>query len=268
MNQTTSARLLAASLLGYALFCLALVLFLSNTHTFWGGGSDLLGDEELSTSTHLPDFSAIEQTPERKQQFLDLLRPMIAEKNAQLLQSRERLVKIKNEWETSQTITGVNQRNLDKLREKYHVTREVYPEDAKAVDILLLRVDQIPEAMVLAQAAVESGWGTSRFAEEAYNLFGQWCYTPGCGIVPNKRAAHAKHEVKKFASVEESLLAYFRNINTHNAYRGWRQLRAQLRDTPAQFTGHKMVAELGKYSGRGEHYIAELRTVIRANELE
>ena len=124
------------------------------------------------------------------------------------------------------------------------------------------------ERNAMAQAAVESGWGTSRFAEEAHNLFGHWCYTAGCGIVPSKRPAGAKHEVKKFNNVEESLTAYFNNINTHNAYRPWRQLRAQLRDAPQQFTGSTMVAELGKYSGRGSVYIQELRTVIRSNNLE
>jgi Bax protein len=70
-------------------------------------------------------------------------------------------------------VTGVNQRNLEKLREKYHVTKEKYPEDEKAIAILFLRVDTIPPAMVIAQAAIESGWGTSRFAEEGHNLFGQ-----------------------------------------------------------------------------------------------
>jgi Bax protein len=268
MNKTASSRLLAALLLGYAVFCLLLVLSLGSKYNPFGTNGDLIEEEGLSTTTPLPDFSAIEQTPERKQQFLDMLRPMIEEKNTQLLKSRARLLKIQEEWNSSKTISGVNLRNFEKLREKYHVTPEVYPSEDKALEILLLRVDQIPEAMVLAQAAVESGWGTSRFAEEAYNLFGQWCYTPGCGIVPNKRAASAKHEVKKFASVEESLLAYFRNINTHNAYRNWRQLRAQLRANPEQFTGLNMVAELGKYSGRGDQYISELRTVIRANRLE
>ena len=197
-----------------------------------------------------------------------LLRPLVDEKNTKLLKSRERLLKIKEEWDGSATLTGVNKRNLARLREKFHVTYETYPEDARAIEILLLRVDVIPPAMVMAQAAVESGWGTSRFAEEAHNLFGHWCYKPGCGLVPSRRAANAKHEVKKFNNVEESLTAYFNNINTHNAYRPWRQLRAQLRHDETRFTGSTMVAELGKYSSRGPAYIHELRTVIRSNRLE
>ncbi len=264
MNKNASQWLLGFSLVAFPLATLVLVIVLMSQPL----QQFFMDEDELTSTTLLPDFAAINQTPERKAQFLDMLRPLVDEKNAKLLKSRERLLKIKTEWETSQQITGVNKRNLEKLREKFHVTYETYPEDAQAVDILLLRVDAIPPAMVMAQAAVESGWGTSRFAEEAHNLFGHWCYTAGCGIVPSKRSAGAKHEVKKFNNVEESLTAYFNNINTHNAYRAWRQLRAQLRDTPQQFTGSAMVAELGKYSGRGSVYIHELRTVIRNNNLE
>jgi Bax protein len=264
MNKNASQWLLGFLLVAFPLATLVLVLALASIPV----QQLFMDQDELTTSTLLPDFAAIDQTPERKAQFLDMLRPLITEKNVKLLKSRERLVKIKAEWDTSQSISGVNKRNLEKLREKFHVTYETYPDDAKAVEILLLRVDAIPPAMVMAQAAVESGWGTSRFAEEAHNLFGHWCYKAGCGIVPGKRPAGAKHEVKKFNNVEESITAYFNNINTHNAYRPWRQLRAQLRDAPQQFTGNAMVAELGKYSGRGSIYIHELRTVIRTNNLE
>jgi Bax protein len=268
MNKNASQWLLGFLLVAFPLATLVLVLTLASLPASYFSIDSESASDELSSNTLLPDFSAIEQTPERKAQFLEMLRPLIEEKNAKLQKSRTRLLKIKTEWDSTQTLTGVNARNLEKLRDKYHVTYETYPEDAKAIDILLLRVDIIPPAMVLAQAAVESGWGTSRFAEEAHNLFGHWCYTPGCGIVPSKRPAGAKHEVKKFNNVEESLTAYFNNINTHNAYRPWRQLRAQVRGTPEQFTGRTMVAELGKYSGRGSVYIQELRTLIRSNNLE
>ncbi len=268
MSKNASQWLLGLLLVAFPLATLVLVLGLANLPVSFFTADTELATDDLSSTTLLPDFAAIDQTPERKAQFLSMLRPMIDEKNTKLLKSRERLLKIKAEWDEKQSVSGVNKRNLEKLREKFHVTYETYPEDDKAIEILLLRVDAIPPAMVLAQAAVESGWGTSRFAEEAHNLFGQWCYKPGCGIVPNRRASGAKHEVKKFNNVEESLTAYFNNINTHNAYRPWRQLRAQLRETPDQFTGKAMVAELGKYSGRGSVYIDELRTLIRSNNLE
>lgn len=265
MQKNLSQWLLGLSLAAYPIACLVLVFWLIGLNPAQLGSVD---DDELSSSTRLPDFAAIDQAPERKQQFLAMLRPLVEEKNTKVLQSRTRLLKIKSEWDSRQSLSDINQRNLEKLRDKYRVTHETYPDTGKAIEILLLRVDAIPPAMVLAQAAIESGWGTSRFAEEAHNLFGQWCYQPGCGLVPARRAEGAKHEVKKFASVEESLSAYFRNINTHNAYRPWRLLRAQIRHDASRFTATTMVAELGKYSQRGQPYVEELRKVIRLNNLE
>ncbi|ACE84897.1 glucosaminidase domain-containing protein [Cellvibrio japonicus] len=265
MPNNTSQWLLGLSLVAYPIFCLLLVFWLI-IHT--PADFTSVDDDELSSTTLLPDFASIDQTPERKAQFLAMLTPLVEAKNAVVLKSRERLLNIKAEWDSTGAVSGVNERNLEKLRSKYKVSHETYPETDRAIEILLLRVDMIPPAMVLAQAAIESGWGTSRFAEEAHNLFGQWCYEPGCGLVPARRVAGAKHEVKKFNSVEESLTAYFNNINTHGAYRPWRQLRAQLRQDAEQFTGQAMVAELHKYSQRGQVYVDELRRVIRLNNLE
>lgn len=264
MHPTRNLFFLAIPLVSFACFCFLLVAGLSNTPAT----KYFYESDELTSTTRLPDFAAIDQSPERKAQFLSMLRPLVDEKNQKLLASRTRLLKIQDHLKSEGELTGVHARNLEKLRNRFHVTREKTPSDEEAVAILLERVDAIPPAMVLAQAAVESGWGTSRFAEQAHNLFGHWCYKPGCGLVPERRAANAKHEVKLFQSVEESITAYFNNINTHKAYSAWRQLRAQLRNEPTEFTGHTMVRELGSYSGRGEHYIAELRRVIRNNKLE
>ncbi len=274
MQKNSSQWLIILLLTGYPIACLLLVFYLSGQPlktSITSSRSVIAGtvdNDELTSSTLLPDFSAIETTPERKEQFVNLLMPIIEQKNAKILKSRNRLMAIHAEWLSSNTITGVNLRNLEKLREKYHVTKERYPEDAKAIEILFLRVDTIPPAMVIAQAAIESGWGTSRFAIEGYNLFGQWCYTPGCGIVPAKRLPGKKHEVRKFSNVEESVIAYYRNINTHTAYRHWRELRAKLRHNPTEFTGYAMAEGLSKYSEIGDTYVDALRRAIRVNQLE
>lgn len=272
MKNKSSQWLLILLLTAYPVVCLLLVFYLASNplvkNVITPQLVETVDNDELTSSTLLPDFSAIETTPERKQQFVDMLRPLIEEKNAKILKSRNRLMAIHAEYLSTQTVTGVNQRNLEKLREKYNVTKEKYPEDNKAIEILFLRVDVIPPAMVLAQAAIESGWGTSRFAEEGHNLFGQWCYTPGCGIIPAKRLPGKKHEVRKFTNVEESLTAYYRNINTHPAYKHWRELRARLRNTPEDFTGYAMAEGLGKYSEIGNPYVSALRTAIKSNQLE
>ena len=122
--------------------------------------------------------------------------------------------------------------------------------------------------MVLAQAAIESAWGTSRFARQANNLFGQWCFAPGCGIVPLHRPSDATYEVEKFPSVGAAVEAYYLNLNTHAAYRALRTIRRESRLQGKTLSGALMVAGLEKYSGRGIHYVEELRSMIRTNQLE
>lgn len=263
MNKNITQWILGLALVVYPILCLILVFILA-LHPM-GGGID---SDELTSNTMLPDFSAIDQAPERKQLFIETLRPLVEQKNQLLQNTRDRLIEIKNEYAENHSLSASNTEQLNRLREDYSVSKEDFEDDGKAIDVLLLRVDIIPPAMVLAQAAIESGWGTSRFAEEANNLFGQWCYTPGCGIVPERRAASAKHEVRKFDSVEDALNSYYRNINTHNAYRSLRDLRAKIRNDENTFTGKALIAGLGKYCGRGPVYITELRTVINANNLE
>lgn len=263
MRKNITQWILGITLVLYPLACLLFVFILALNPLVVSVDSD-----ELTSTTLLPDFSAINQTPERKQLFIETLRPLIEQKNILLQNTRDRLTEISAILKNGDQLDYSQTEQLNRLREDYGVSKEDVPDDRNAIAILLLRVDVIPPAMVLAQAAIESGWGTSRFAEEANNLFGQWCYIPGCGIVPERRAASAKHEVRKFDSVEDALNAYYRNINTHNAYRNLRDLRAKLRNNEAGFTGSALIAGLGKYSGRGPVYIGELRTVIHTNELE
>lgn len=259
--------LTSLGLVGYAFACAILVAVLS--HTSVNPLSDV--EElvtELTSETLLPDFASIKQTPERKKAFVEMLRPLVEAKNDAILKSREKLLAIQEKLARGEALSAVQTRNLAKLRERYHVSETTYPDATKAVEILLLRADVIPESMVLAQAALESGWGTSRFAEEAHNLFGQWCYTQGCGLIPERRASSAKHEVQLFANVEEAISAYYRNINSHNAYRELRKLRKELRDQGNPLTGSHLVSTLNKYSSRGEEYVRELKTVIRVNRFE
>ena len=122
--------------------------------------------------------------------------------------------------------------------------------------------------MALAQAALESGWGTSRFAREANNLFGQWCFDEGCGMVPDRRIAGAQHEVRSFETVDAAIAAYFRNINSHPVYAPLRDIRQSARKRGGGLSGLDMAAGLTRYSERGEAYIDEVRQVIRVNDLE
>jgi uncharacterized FlgJ-related protein len=137
-----------------------------------------------------------------------------------------------------------------------------------ALAALLQRVDTLPVSLVLAQAAIESGWGTSRFAREGNNLFGQWCFDPGCGLVPAARRTGARHEVAAYASVNDSIDAYLLNINTHSAYRDLRELRARARAEGREPTGLELATGLRSYSERGELYVQDVRSIIRGNGLD
>ncbi|UTA47746.1 glucosaminidase domain-containing protein [Simiduia sp. 21SJ11W-1] len=214
----------------------------------------------------LPDFDAISDIPTRKKAFFDYLRPAIERQN-QLIRERRLLLKgIEIRLAQGQTLTAAQQRYMALVRERYRVAEDV--DDSEAVATLMRRMDTIPTSMVLAQAAIESAWGRSRFAREANNLFGQWCFSQGCGVVPNDRPEGETYEVAKFANVEEAIAAYFQNINAFHRYSSIREIRERARANNQPLKGYDMVAGLEAYSSRGQAYIDELRNLIRYNKLE
>jgi len=132
---------------------------------------------------------------------------------------------------------------------------------------LLIKIDEVPPSLVVAQAINESGWGRSRFAREANNLFGMWCYTPGCGLVPERRRANDKHEVKRYASIQASVDEYLRNINRNKAYVELRALRAEQRQRLQPLSGDYLAQGLRRYSSIGAEYVNRIRSIIRTREL-
>ena len=130
------------------------------------------------------------------------------------------------------------------------------------------KLDVIPPSLILAQAANESAWGTSRFATKGNNLFGQWCFSKGCGLVPRGRAEGASHEVAKFSSPYRSVRAYIQNLNRHPTYQLLRDVRLEDRRDNAPLSGLELAEGLLGYSERGEEYIEEIRAMIHYNNLE
>lgn len=224
---------------------------------------------ELNTGhdySRLPDFSAIADTPARKQAFFDYLRPAVQYQN-QLIRERRLILKgIEIRLANGQPLSQSQQRYMALVRESYKVAKEA--SHTQALEVLMRRMDTIPVSMVLAQAAIESAWGRSRFAQEANNLFGQWCFSPGCGVVPASRPAGETYEVAKFDSVDQAIAAYFLNINAFHRYSEIRDIRERARANNQPLRGYDMVAGLEAYSSRGQAYIDELRHLIRYNKLE
>ena len=222
-------------------------------------GTGIMG----SSSEPLPDFSVYKDVKQKKSAFFGYILPLVEAQNTLIQRKRDKLLELK--------LLGVDeysrsQRNfLTDLAKEYRLTvSEITPAEVKQ---LISRVDQVPASLALAQAAMESAWGTSRFAVQANNLFGQWCYEKGCGLVPLRRNAGSKHEVAKFDSVSDAIKSYLRNINTHRAYSDLREQRAVLRNAGKVVTGHKLAEGLIDYSELREAYVHEIQAVIRINKL-
>ncbi len=210
----------------------------------------------------LPDFSRYQDVNEKKAQFFNFLLPRIQNANQREQERRAFL----RDVDTDQ-LSSTDEAQLYALAKRYRVDLKGV-EPKALVSELLSRVDQVPASLILAQAANESAWGTSRFAREGNNLFGLWCFTRGCGLTPKQRDAGAKHEVEKFHTVQDSVNKYVRTINSHPAYQKLRKIRKELRNDGETLTGFALAAGLTNYSERGQEYIDEIQSMISFNELE
>ncbi|WP_420591427.1 glucosaminidase domain-containing protein [Bacterioplanoides sp.] len=208
----------------------------------------------------LPDFAALQDVKEKKRAFFGFLKPLIAQANEKVLIERNTIETLSKKAELDAT----EQETLNGLLKKYRVKAT---DKAQQFAELKQKVNVIPPSLVLAQAANESAWGTSRFAKQGNNLFGQWCFSKGCGLVPSSRNSGASHEVAKFDSPYRSVASYIRNLNSHPSYAELRQLRNQELSEKNYSTGMTLAAGLLKYSERGEEYVKEIRAMIRHNKL-
>ena len=216
-------------------------------------------------ASELPDFAAIRDTATKKREFFNYMLPMIRESNDKIRADRRDLLRIADKLKTGTTLDTSELDFIGGLQLYYRIRNQY--DLAATVDALLIRVDVVPASLVLAQAANESGWGTSRFARQANNMFGVWCFTEGCGLTPLARAEGLTHEVAKYDSVQESIDAYIRTLNTNSAYVELRDIRANSREMAEHFTGHELAEGLLRYSERGEDYVREIQMMIRVNDL-
>lgn len=213
----------------------------------------------------LPDFSNYTSSANKKKAFFKYLYPIVQQANRDILKER---IQVTNEYQAFLQARPVDMTLLSVLAQKYklpHPTKKNL--DRAFFKKMLFRIDVIPPSLAMAQAANESAWGTSRFAVEGNNLYGQWCYKKGCGLVPDRRKQDARHEVAKFKSPQHSVRSYMRNLNTQMAYRTFRLKRQYLRDKNAVISGTEMADTLLNYSTRREAYIIEIKTLIRRNKL-
>jgi len=213
----------------------------------------------------VPSFSGYADVTEKKRAFFAYLQPEIQRQNDIVLKEREMVFALQDVFLQQQEFNKHQQQVFNKLVKKYQFTGDKKLPLEQTLETLIRRVDTIPEALILVQAANESGWGASRFAQQGYNFFGLWCFKKGCGFVPRQRNDDAVHEVAKFRDLSHAVMTYMRNLNRHYAYKDLRVIRQHLRQTNKPVTARALAAGLSSYSERGQEYIDELLSMLRVN---
>lgn len=227
---------------------------------------DVGTEEPAGAVSVLPDFTEYTNVKEKKRAFFNFLLPLIQRVNNDVAAQRHQLQPLALKLERGGSLSEREQDKLNNLAEYYEI-KTAGLDDWQLLQKLLHRIDIVPVSLVLSQSANESAWGTSRFARDGNNLFGMWCFTPGCGMVPHSRVQGASHEVAVFNSPDEAVTEYIRTLNTHPAYREFRDLRTLMRENDEVLSGFDLAEGLLQYSARGEDYIEELREMIRINKL-
>ena len=207
--------------------------------------------------TLLPaEIKMIESSKQRKEFFIQIILPLILQENNNIKLDRKRLFNIINKSNNS----DLEKKWLNKKYKQYGVV-------SKDLSILKIRMDEIPVSLAIAQAAKETGWGTSRFAQEGNALFGQWTWS-GEGLKPKDSDRNEGHKVMKFNVLQASVRAYQRNLNTHSSYKSLRKTRADLRDKGKPLDSLVLVNYLNEYAETGEKYVEVLKKIIIQNNLK
>ena len=205
---------------------------------------------------HLPnEMKKIENIKKRKNLFIQIVLPLIIEENTKIRLDRKKLFAILNKNNNSKT-------DKDWLIKKF----KQYGVKKNDFSTLKIRMDEIPVSLAIAQAAKETGWGTSRFAQEGNALFGQWTWS-GEGIKPAGADSNSTHKVAKFKVLKASVKAYQRNLNTHSGYKDFRRERAIQRDNDGKLNSLGLVKFLDKYAETGVEYTKILKQIIQQNSL-
>ena len=207
--------------------------------------------------TLLPnEIKKIENIKKRKNLFIQIILPLVIKENNNIRLDRKKLFNILNKSKN----TRAENTWLNSKFKKYGVAN-------KDLSTLKIRMDEVPVSMAIAQAAKETGWGTSRFAQEGNALFGQWTWS-GEGIKPAAADDDSTHKVMRFKILQASVKAYQRNLNTHSTYRNFRSARAELRDKSKKLDGIILSEYLDKYAETGKEYVKILQKIIRQNSLQ
>ena len=202
------------------------------------------------------EIKNIANTKKRKDMFIKIVLPLIVKENNKIRVDRKRLFTILNK----NSNTDIEKKWLEKKYKQYGVRRD-------DLSTLKVRMDEIPVSLAIAQAAKETGWGTSRFALKGNALFGQWTWS-GEGLKPKNADKGKDHKVMKFHSLRLSVRAYLRNLNTHSTYKNFRKARTEQRNQNKSLDSLILAKYLDKYAETGSQYIEVLQKIIEQNSLK
>jgi uncharacterized FlgJ-related protein len=214
--------------------------------------------------------SAKDLSPQdKKRLFFRVFAPLVLRINELILEDRVRANELTERLAQGQSVTPDDQVWLTELAVKYKVLESTSEQlDRNAFAELLMRVDIIPPSLALAQAATESGWGTSRFAEQGNALFGQWAWGKGLKPTEQRTSEVGDQRIAAFGSTAQATYSYALNINTEHAYRDFRLKRAVLRRQKQRISGPVLAETLLHYSERGQRYVDDLKALMRQNQLD
>ena len=210
------------------------------------------------------DMLGLDSIEHRKTVFFKSMLPLILHVNEEILEQRQRLLDLQKRIRADQKLSTEERLWIEDMADRYEVK-------SADLDDLLRRIDVIPPSLALAQAAEESGWGTSRFAQKGKALFGQRTFHQTSGLVPAERPDGERHKIKSFGRLLDGVHSYARNLNIHPAYRQFRKVRAALRAQHGEETmidGLTLAGTMLRYSERGADYVRTIKIIIRANELD
>ena len=201
------------------------------------------------------DLNSISSTQLKKDTFIKIVLPLVLAENDKIIADRQKLESLIKKKMTN-----------DKEKEWLRLKLREYKVKNSDFKNLLEKIDIIPTSIALAQAAKESGWGTSRFALEGNAIFGQWTWN-GKGIEPQEKVEGKNHKILKFPILRASVKAYITNLNTHKGYKNFRKKRSKLRNKNANISGLDLIHELDNYAETGKEYTRTLEKIIVQNNL-
>lgn len=209
----------------------------------------------------------IDTVQDRKALFVSAMLPLILRANELILADRATIRRMRDNLATGKGLRNSERAWLRRREQEYRL-RPTGKRTVAHLNRLLQRVDIVPPSLALTQAAIESGWGTSRFAQQGNALFGEWLWGEGRGIVPTNRDAGKDHRIKAFDYLLDSVRSYMTNLNRNRAYQALRDRRAELRAAGQHVTGAALIPTLIAYSERGGDYVEDLYQVMQFNQFD